>query len=83
MVKSIGTHGGAFHCDEVFGCVMLWMLPDRPTGLDTHDGKPRYQIKTPLSSCVSFLRQALSSMLSRNSLNPADIVVVYKLYSQQ
>ena len=29
MVKpvKIGTHDGAFHCDEVFTCVMLRMLP--------------------------------------------------------
>ena len=30
MVKpiKIGTHDGAFHCDEVFACVMLRMLPE-------------------------------------------------------
>jgi len=30
MVKAvkIGTHDGAFHCDEVFACVMLRMLPE-------------------------------------------------------
>jgi len=27
-VKTIGTHDGAFHCDEVLACVMLRLLPE-------------------------------------------------------
>ena len=27
-VKTIGTHGGLFHCDEVLACYMLKVLPE-------------------------------------------------------
>ena len=26
--KTIGTHGGLFHCDEVLACYMLKVLPE-------------------------------------------------------
>ncbi len=28
MAKSIGTHSGTFHCDEVLACYMLRLLPE-------------------------------------------------------
>ena len=28
LQKTIGTHNGAFHCDEVLACSMLKMLPE-------------------------------------------------------
>ena len=42
MVKpvKIGTHDGAFHCDEVFACVMLRMLPEFSKGEIVRTRKP-------------------------------------------
>lgn len=28
LIKKIGTHNGAFHCDEALACFMLKELPD-------------------------------------------------------
>ena len=37
-MKTIGTHSGSFHCDEVLACYMLKVLPEyKDARYRTHD----------------------------------------------